>query len=98
MVNLYGIPKYKEINPGIFSIVTFPYLFAVMFGDVGHGLILFAIGLYLINKPLNILSPLHSIRYLILMMGIFSVYCGFIYNEFFGKPLILFDKCFKEGQ
>lgn len=35
---------HKEINPAVFAIVTFPFLFGVMFGDVGHGLLLFIVG------------------------------------------------------
>ena len=37
VVNEYAIPTYKEANPGIYIIVTFPFLFGVMYGDMGHG-------------------------------------------------------------
>lgn len=40
------MPRYKEINPGIFTLVTFPFLFGVMFGDVGHGSMLFIFGIF----------------------------------------------------
>ncbi len=57
-MNTYGIPRYKEINPGIFTIVTFPFLFGVMFGDFAHGLVVFIFGSYnlIICKSFSSLS------------------------------------------
>ncbi len=37
---------------------------------------------------------------MLLMMGFFSVFCGFLYNDFMGIPLNIFGSCYnlKTGQ
>ncbi|CAB9509973.1 116 kDa subunit a isoform 1 [Seminavis robusta] len=97
-VNTYGIPRYQEANPALFTAATFPFLFGVMYGDVGHGSFLLCAGLYLIwNEKANdnarlgeMLEGLHSGRYMIAMMGFFAVYAGLIYNDCFSLGLNLF--------
>lgn len=58
-MDAYGIARYREINPAIFTIVTFPFLFAVMFGDVGHGFLMLILTVYLIanEKKLALRPP-----------------------------------------
>ncbi|KAI5656121.1 hypothetical protein M9H77_24914 [Catharanthus roseus] len=98
IVDAYGVAKYQEANPGVYTIVTFPFLFAVMFGDWGHGICLFLATLYLIfrekkfsNQKLgDIMEMAFGGRYVIMMMALFSIYTGFIYNEFFSVPFELF--------
>ena len=91
ITNTYGVPWYKEVNPSLFAMVTFPFLFGVMFGDIGHGLILFFFGLFLWILSEDIqktpLKALYSARYLILLMGFFSTFCGVWYNDFMSIPI-----------
>jgi len=97
-VNTYGIPRYREANPALFTAATFPFLFGVMYGDIGHGLFLFCAGLYLLwNEEKNdkakldeLMGGLHMGRYMITMMGFFAVYAGLVYNDCFSLGLNLF--------
>jgi V-type H+-transporting ATPase subunit a len=88
---------YKEVNPAVFAIVTFPFLFGVMFGDIGHGGIFLIAGILLVlfnEKVKSVMSMASDIRYLILLMGLFGFYNGWIYNEFFAIPLDVFGSCY----
>jgi V-type H+-transporting ATPase subunit a len=91
IVNTYGIPTYKEVNPAVFACVSFPFLFGVMFGDVGHGSLLFLFGCFLVLKndfvKTTPLAAMSQGRYLFFLMGFFAVFNGLCYNEFFALPL-----------
>ncbi|XP_063820553.1 V-type proton ATPase 116 kDa subunit a 2 [Pseudophryne corroboree] len=99
IVDSYGVGDYREINPAPYTIITFPFLFAVMFGDFGHGLLMSLFALFLVlyeNSPKlqrtqdEILKTFFEGRYIILLMGLFSVYTGLIYNDCFSKSVNIF--------
>ncbi|XP_071933451.1 V-type proton ATPase subunit a1-like isoform X4 [Coffea arabica] len=100
IVDAYGVANYQEANPAVYTVVTFPFLFAVMFGDWGHGICLLLGALVLIARERKLgsqklgsfMEMLFGGRYVLLLMSIFSIYCGLIYNEFFSVPFHIFGE------
>ncbi|XP_053734758.1 V-type proton ATPase 116 kDa subunit a 2-like [Synchiropus splendidus] len=106
IVDAYGVASYREVNPAVYTIITFPFLFAVMFGDVGHGLLMTLAALWMVleekdpklkNNNNEIWRMMFGGRYLILLMGLFSVYTGAIYNECFSRGLTTFSSAWHVG-
>lgn len=112
IIDAYGTAKYTEVNPGLPTLITFPFLFAVMFGDFGHGILMTCAALAMVffeqqmskSKLNELVAMAFYGRYIMLMMGVFSIYTGLIYNDCFSKSLTLFPSAwewpsdFKEGQ
>ena len=96
-VDTYGIPRYREINPALFTAATFPFLFGVMYGDIGHGTCLALAGFFLIctehyadaRGTGEMMKGIYSGRYMFFAMGCFAIYAGMIYNDYFSIGLNL---------
>lgn len=87
-IQMYGLPSHDEFDPTVFVGLTYSFIFGVMFGDVGQGLLLLIGGglIYHFKK-----APLAGI---ISTAGIFSTIFGFMFGSIFGfedilKPLWL---------
>ncbi len=96
----YGTPNYKEVNPTIFNMVTFPFLFGIMFGDLGHGALMLSFAVFLCWKNDDLQGsgswlPFLRARYMLLLMGLFATYCGLIYNDMMSLPLDIFGSCYE---
>ena len=92
------MPRYKEINPALFTIITFPFQFGIMFGDIAHGGILLLAGLYLLyingSKSSKQFKDVLPYRYLITLMGFFAFYAGTLYNDFLSLSFDFFGSCY----
>jgi len=94
LTKAFGLPSYYEIDPTLPFLITFPIIFGLMFGDVGHGAILLASGitLYLLKGKLTLKFKPGSLLYyviagapLIAMNGAAAMLIGFLYGELFGS-------------
>ena len=77
-IQMYGLPAHNEMDPTVFVGLTYSFIFGVMFGDVGQGLLLL-IGGALIYHFKKI--PLAGI---ISTAGFFSTIFGFMFGSVFG--------------
>ena len=106
IIDAYGTAKYTEVNQGLTAIVTFPFLFAVMFGDLGHGFIMLAAAIAMIaferrlgrGKLDELVSMAFTGRYVIFMMGMYSMFTGLMYNDIFSKGMELFPSMWEWPQ
>ncbi|RKP09745.1 V-type ATPase, V0 complex, 116kDa subunit family [Thamnocephalis sphaerospora] len=95
IVDAYGMARYGEVNPGLFTIISFPFLFALMFGDLGHGAIMTAFAVWMCVRERSLakyandemFGMIYSGRYIILLMGFFSMYAGMLYNDIFSRSM-----------
>jgi V/A-type H+-transporting ATPase subunit I len=85
LINAFSIPKYNELDPTTLMTFMYPFLFGLMLGDIGYGLIVIALGLILSRRIKS--KGLHDLAVISVYAGAFSVVFGFIFNEFFGVEL-----------
>jgi V-type H+-transporting ATPase subunit a len=71
-----------------------------MFGDIGHGTLIFILASYMCLNKNNIMQGESLLkqglkyRYFLLLMGFFSLFCGLMYNDMMALPLSFFSSCY----
>lgn len=82
LVKNYGIPRYGELDPTWLFALTFIAMFGMMFGDVGHGLLI-VLGGVLLRRKVRGIAPF------MVLAGLSSTLFGFLYGSIFGYEHVL---------
>lgn len=77
LVKQYGIPRYGEVDPTAIFILTFIAMFGMMFGDIGHGLVII-LAAWLGRKILR------SFTAFAISAGLSACLFGALYGSIFG--------------
>jgi V/A-type H+-transporting ATPase subunit I len=89
LVTTYGQPNYDELDPTPILALTFPLIFGIMFGDVGHGLLLLLVGLLLISRKIRSLQSMAGVGMVVVACGTMAMVFGFLYGSLFGFEDVL---------
>ncbi len=89
LVTIYGYPAYDELDPTPIVAITFPLIFGVMFGDVGHGLMLALLGFLILSRRVQALESFSAFGGIVAVSGIVSMIFGFLYGSIFGFEQVL---------
>ena len=85
IVSVFGFPAYGEIDPTPIVALTFLLMFGMMFGDVGHGLLLTLFGLWLSRRD----TESASLAPILIAAGISGMLFGALFGSLFGQEGIL---------
>ncbi|RLF52657.1 MAG: hypothetical protein DRN19_00570 [Thermoplasmata archaeon] len=87
LLTLYGLPKYREINPLLFLTIWFPIMFGFMLGDAGYGLILFLGSVFAKLKFGKRSKLIREWSVIGALLGFWTIIFGYASNSFFGDLL-----------
>ncbi|MHC1710450.1 MAG: V-type ATP synthase subunit I [Methanomassiliicoccales archaeon] len=83
MLRLLSIPKYREIDPTITMMITLPFFFGLMVGDIGYGIPFMILGIIGLKKCVS--DDWRTISTLLFFGGIWSTIFGlFMFGEAYG--------------
>ena len=78
----YGVPRYGEIDPTVLFAISFVLMFGMMFGDVGHGIVIALTGFTLRRRIKHYTA-------LAIAIGASSTVFGLLYGSVFGYEHLL---------
>ncbi|MDO5116159.1 MAG: V-type ATPase 116kDa subunit family protein [Synergistaceae bacterium] len=80
IVAMYSLPSYGEIDPSPIVAISFILFFGFMFGDIGHGLLIFLGAILLVKRGIM----RRSLGQVMKMASLSSMFFGLMYGSIFG--------------
>ncbi|MCE5202095.1 MAG: ATPase [Synergistaceae bacterium] len=80
IVAMYSLPSYGEIDPSPIVAISFMLFFGFMFGDIGHGLMIFLGSIYLVKQG----KMKRSFGQVMKAAAVSSMVFGALYGSIFG--------------
>lgn len=84
IMKLASLPKYLEVDPSPILAIFFPLFFGLMVGDIGYGIIILAIGLFMRKKYPEV-PFVQSVAGMLVISAIPAIIFGIFFGEFFGN-------------
>ncbi|GHU45847.1 hypothetical protein FACS1894120_1500 [Clostridia bacterium] len=82
-VNMYGLPEYDSIDCTPFVAITYTLIYGIMFGDLGQGLMICAIGFLLAHWKKIRLGEI------MVRIGLSGAFFGTLYGSVFGNEELI---------
>lgn len=76
-------PKYGSVDPTPYLALFFPTFFGLILGDIGYGIILFFLSLYL-KKRYKAKEYISNLSSIFIISSLFAIVFGILFGEFFG--------------
>ncbi|CAI9400326.1 V-type ATPase 116kDa subunit family protein [Nocardioides sp. T2.26MG-1] len=84
LVQTYGTVPYEDVDPSVAAGLAYIVMFGMMFGDVGHGALLAALGLLVRSERVPRLAPIRRLWPFVTGAGLAAMAFGLLYGECFG--------------
>ena len=89
LTEMYGVPKYDEIDPTPIITFTYSFFFGFMLTDFMYGLIIAIIAALLVKGHKKFNDGTYKFSYTLLVSSFFTMIMGAIFGSYFGNALDL---------
>jgi V/A-type H+-transporting ATPase subunit I len=84
LINVVGMPKYREVDPSPLMAIFFPFFFGLMVGDIAYGAIILVFA-FIMKKIYKTEIWLQHLMDILIISSIPSIIFGFLFGELFGN-------------